>query len=261
MEKRNLEHQILDYLDGRLSAEEMASFETILEKDSTLRQEVEGLTKLLNAFETEERVRPPQRLASTFEKMLDEERKNLVKVVPLDQRKNTAGFSFLKIAASIALLIGTFLTGRFAGQNEANVSLVEARQEALEYKEATLISLLGNESASKRIQGVQLVKEFERPDPEIVTALGEKMLGDENTNVRLSAMEALSTFSYSEQVKSIFIKALETEENPSIQVALIEILGQLQVKKAIGPLKKLLDKEETQPFIKAEINNALPKII
>ena len=74
-------------------------------------------------------------------------------------------------------------------------------------------------------------------------------------------MEALAKFSYSEQVKTLFIQALETEENPSVQVALIEILGQLQEKKAIEPLKRLLEKEETQPFIKKEINNALPKII
>lgn len=261
MEERNLEQKILDYLDGKVSKEEALAFENRLEADKNLQKEVDELKSLTDAFSAEEMVKPSEKLTANFEKMLEQEKKNQVKVVSLTSHQDSGRFQVLRIAASIALLIGVFIIGRYSGRNEVNTSLVEAQQEVLEYKEATLISLLGNESASKRIQGVQLVKEFDRPDKDIVAALGEKMLADENTNVRLSAMEALSKFSYSEQVKSIFIQALETEENPSIQVALIKILGQLQEKKAIEPLKKLLEKEDTQPFIKNEINNALPKII
>lgn len=260
MEKRKIENSIADYLDGTLSQAENRAFEKHMQTNDSFRKEVEEFEMLFKAMETEQEETPSKRVARNFEKMLQEEQGNQVQVVSLTS-KNNGHFQFLKIAAGIALLIGIFFVGRYSGHKEMNHSLVEAQQEVLAYKEATLISLLGNESASKRIQGVQLVEEFDQPDEDIVAALGEKMLGDENTNVRLSAMEALSKFSYSDQVKDIFIKALETEENPSIQVALIEILGQLQEKKAIGPMKKLLEKEDTQPFIKNEINNALPKII
>ncbi len=255
------DNKIIAYLEGTLSIEEKKDFEDRLKDAPELQKELDEYRNLFSAFSKEKLAQPSKRLAINFEKLLEEEKGHQVKVVALQSHKSNRFSGFLKIAAGIALLIGVFLTGRYSGQKEMNTTLVQTQQEVLEYKEATLISLLGNESASKRIQGVQLVKEFDRPDEDIVSALGEKMLGDENTNVRLSAMEALSKFSYSEQVKAIFIQALETEENPSIQVALIEILGQLQEKKAIGPLKKLLEKEETQPFIKKEINNALPKII
>lgn len=261
MEKKSLEDKILDYLDGKLSKGELEAFEAKLETDENLQKEVEEFKTLLNGIANEKKVMPSKELANNFEKLLEQEKSNQVKVVSIQSKSTRLGWQVFKIAASVALLIGVFFIGRYSGREELNSSLVAAQQEVLEYKEATLISLLGNESASKRIQGVQLVEEFDRPDEDIVTALGEKMLTDENTNVRLSAMEALSKFSYSEQVKTIFIMALETEENPSIQVALIELLGQLQEKKAIGPLRKLLEKEETQPFIKNEINNALPKII
>jgi len=254
------EDKITEYLDGTLSSAEKEIFEARLKESPHLREELREYQQLLEAFSEDALVQPSPQLAKNFEKLLLEEQRNQVKVVTLAS-KNNKGFPFLKIAAGIALLIGTFFLGKYSTQKELSHSLVEAQQETLEYKEATLISLLGNESASKRIQGVQLVKEFDRPDEDIVAALGEKMLGDENANVRLSAMEALSKFSYSDQVKDLFIQALETEKNPSIQVALIEILGQLQEKKAIGPMKKLLEKEDTQPFIKKEINNALPKII
>lgn len=260
MEERKIEHSISDYLDGTLSQDQKTAFEKHMRSNEGFQKEVQEFRMLFEAMNTEKEEIPSKQLAKNFEKMLQEEKGNEVKVVALES-KNNGRFQFLKIAASIALLIGIFFMGRYSGQKQMNHSLVEAQQEALEYKEATLISLLGNESASKRIQGVQLVEEFDQPDEDIVAALGEKMLGDQNTNVRLSAMEALSRFSYSDQVKAIFIQALETEKNPSIQVALIEILGQLQEKKAIGPMKRLLEKEDTQPFIKNEINNALPKII
>ncbi len=260
MEKRELENRISDYFDGLLSPAEVAAFEKRLSTDNDFRTEVDEFKVLFEAIKQEKKEIPSKQLAKNFEKMLQQEKSNQVKVVALASKDN-GRFQYLKIAASIALLIGVFLVGRYSAQRASNHSLMAAQQEVLEYKEATLISLLGNESASKRIQGVQLVEEFDRPDEDIVGALGEKMLSDENTNVRLSAMEALSKFSYSDQVKVFFIQALETEENPSIQVALIEILGQLQEKKAVGPMKKLLEKEDTQPFIKKEINNVLPKII
>lgn len=260
MEKNNFEDHISDYLDGKLSIAEQLDFENEITTNSKLKREVEHYQKLFTAFSEEKEEVPSERLSTNFKEMLQEEKQNQVQTVSLTTR-NKGWMPFLRIAASIILLVGIFFMGRYSGKQELQDNLVVAEQEALAYKEATLISLLGNESASKRIQGVQLVNEFEKPDKDIVAALGEKMLGDENTNVRLSAMEALSNFSYSEQVKAIFIQALETEENPSIQVALIEILGQLQEKKAVEPMKKLLEREDVQPFIKKEINNALPKII
>ncbi len=256
-----MEETIQKYLEGTLSEKALKEFEAALKNSESLQQEVKDYQALFEAFTQEAPTQPSDRLAKNFEKMLQEEKDNQVKVVSLNTPRKNNRFQWMRVAASIALLIGVFFFGRYSGKEAMNPTLVEAQEEALAYKEATLISLLGNESASKRIQGVQLAEEFDTPDQDIVAALGEKMLRDNNTNVRLTAMEALAKFSYSEQVKTLFIEALETEENPSVQVALIEILGQLQEKKAIEPLKRLLEKEETQPFIKKEINNALPKII
>lgn len=256
------EYLIPDYLDGLLDSESKAQFEAKLSQNNELAKELEAYKKLMEAFKTEPLVAPSKNLLAGFEKMLEEEKQNQVKVVTLNSVDKKRWFhSIPRVAASIILLIGAFIAGRFMQQNENQVQLAEVETEALEYKEAALFSLLENESASKRIRGVELIKEFEKPDEQIVAALGEKMLKDENTNVRLSALEALSSFSYSDQVKDVFIEALKSEKNPSMQVAIIEMLVQLQEKKAVEPMKRLLEEEETQPFIKDQINLALPKII
>lgn len=261
MEKRNWNNDILAYLDGSLSPAERIEFEQQLTADTALQKEMEDYKVLFNVMAMEPTIKPSGQLTTNFEKMVAAEKANQVKVVSIGNKPKNGPFQLWRVAASIAVLIGVFFLGRYSEQRELQQTLVTAQEEVLQYKEATLVSLLGNESASKRIQGVQLLKEFEQPDEDIVAALGEKMLGDQNANVRLSAMEALSRFSYSDQVKAFFIRALETEDQPNIQVALIEILGQLQEKKAIAPMKKLLEKEDIQPFIKEEINNAIPKII
>lgn len=261
MDKRNWQDNITAYLEGQLSAEETDQFKAELKVNTALQKEVAAYQQLFKAMADEPILKPTAKLSNNFDKMLQEEKAKAVKVVALTNTSNKRSFSVWKIAANIAVLIGAFLMGRYTTQHALQESLVSTQKQVLQYKEATLISLLGNESASKRIQGVQLMQEFDHPDTAIVAALGEKMLSDKNTNVRLSAMEALARFSYSDQVKHFFIKALETEDNPSIQVALINILGELQEKKAIAPLKKLLEKEDTQPFIKEEINTTIPKII
>lgn len=262
MRKEDLEELIPDYLDGILDDTAKANFEAQLAKDSALAEELKAYKQLLNAMAKEPQQLPSKNLGKRFDQMLAEEKANQMNVVSL-HKKSKKGFwsSLPRIAASIALLVGAFLAGRYFQKNESEVQLAAVQTEVLEYKEATLFSLLENESASQRIRGVELIKEFEKPDSEIVAALGQKMLTDENTNVRLSALEALSSFSYSDQVKKVFIEALQTEKNPSIQVAIIEVLVQLQEKKAIEPMKKLLENEETQPYIKDEITSALPKII
>ena len=253
---------IPDYLDGNLNAKDHAKVVAHIADSKEFANEVVQYKKLIEAFNKEPMVMPSKKITEGFEKMLAEEKENKVKVVSIQESTNKSWLQkFSRVAASIALLIGVFFAGKYTQQNQTKTQIVSLQNEAQEYKEVALISLLENESASKRIQGVQLVQDFDTPDSEIVNALGQKMLNDENTNVRLTALEALSSFSYSEQVKNLFIEALKTEKNPSIQVAIIEVLVQLQEKKAIGPMKDLLEKEETQPFIKDQINLAIPKII
>lgn len=258
----HMKNLIPDYLDGNLNTKDHAKVVAHIAESKEFANEVAQYKKLIEAFSKEPMVMPSKKMTEGFEKMLAEEKENKVKVVSIQENTNKNWLhKFPRVAASIALLIGVFFAGKYSQQNQTKTQIVSLQNEALEYKEVALISLLENESASKRIQGVQLVQDFDTPDSEIVNALGQKMLNDENTNVRLTALEALSSFSYSEQVKNLFIEALKTEKNPSIQVAIIEVLVQLQEKKAIGPMKDLLEKEETQPFIKDQINLAIPKII
>ncbi len=254
-----------DYLDNLLEENQKKIVEKHLKECDTCSEELANLKKLYNAFETEEKAAPPPSIKTNFLNQLEDEKRKQSKMISLDSRsisgKKPGYKSFLKIAASILLLIGTFFMGKWQSEEESNKEIAALNEEKLEFRQTAMLSLLENQSASKRIQGVNYIDKFSELDETIIKALANRMLYDENTNVRLTALEALSNFVDSEIVKSAFIKALETEKDPGIQIAIIKNLVKTLEDKDIGPMKKLMEQEETLPFVKNEINQVLSKII
>ncbi|WP_350293753.1 zf-HC2 domain-containing protein [uncultured Croceitalea sp.] len=265
MDTNHITDLLPDYIDDMLSATQKKEVEAHLKTCVACTKELEEYSTLFKGFQQEKMMKPSAELSKNFEKMLADEKDNSVRVVSIDNRSASSSknwfSSSMKVAASIALLIAAFVGGRYFQSEESQKEIASIESERLQLKQTTMISLMENQSASKRIQGVQFIEEFEKPDEAIVKALANRMLKDENTNVRLTAAEALSKFSKSELVKLAFIEALETEKDPSVQIAIIQNLVKTQEKKAVKSMQKLLEQEDTQPFIKEEINQILSEII
>lgn len=262
MENEHISDLIPEYLDGSLDNKTVEIIDGHLSHCSECQQEVKEMKVLFTAFKSDVVAVPSERLRSKFEKALESEKAAMGKVVPLSSEKRTYHWanSVLKIAASIALLVASFQMGGVFQKKKIDQEFAELKEENLSMKQTAMLSLMENQSASKRIQGVAYIEEFENPDEAIIQALANRLLNDDNDNVRLTAFEALSKYTSSETVKNVLIEALEKEKNPSIQVAIIQTLVQIQEKKAAEPMKKLLEKEDTQPFIKEQIKAVLPSL-
>lgn len=263
MKKQHVSDLFPEYLEEALSEKEVVAVEKHLANCTDCQKELEEFKVLFEAIANEPVQVPSDKLRLNFEEALEVEKASIPKIISLTkENKNSSWASnMLKVAASVALLVGSFQMGSIFQQKKSNNDLVIVQNESLQLKQTAMLSLMENQSASKRIQGVNYIEEFPNPDEAIVKALTTRLLYDENDNVRLNAFEALSSFTSTETVKTAFIDALGTEKNPSIQIAIIQALVQIQEKKAIGPMQKLLEKEDTQPFIKNEIKLGLPKII
>ena len=124
-----------------------------------------------------------------------------------------------------------------------------------------ILATIENQSPSKRIQAVSFTENFVKPDAKILEALIERMQYDGNMNVRLAAVESLSEFPESDVVKDAFIKALTTQKNPSLQIAIIQFLVKIQEKPAIKPMQELLEQSEMPNFVKEKVNSGISKII
>ncbi len=263
MKKDRVSELLPEYLDGVLSTADQKLVESHLSNSAELRQELEELRSLFNAFDSEKQSVPSDRLRTKFEEALALEKEKDSKVISLESKPRKSGWAsnILKIAASIALLVASFQMGSVFQQKRVSGDIAQLENETLQMKQTVMLSLMENQSASKRIQGVNYIEEIPNPDEAVVIALANRMLNDANDNVRLTAFEALSKFTSSETVKNVFIEALGKEKNPSIQIAIIQVLVQIQEKKAVEPMRRLLEQEDTQPFIKEQIETGLPKII
>ncbi|MEM9076746.1 MAG: HEAT repeat domain-containing protein [Bacteroidota bacterium] len=263
MKKDRYDELLPEYLDNTISEKDRIEFEAHLAKSEQAQKELEEMKVFFEAYRKEEAVVPSNNLRMRFEEDLEAEKGKYEGVVRLETkpRKSSWASNVLKIAASVALLVTSFQIGSVFQQNKVDNSIASLENERLQMKQTVMLSLMENQSASKRIQGVNYIEEIPDPDDAVVDALAKRMLNDENDNVRLTAFEALSRFSSSEKVKQVFIEALGKEKNPSIQIVIIQVLVQMQEKNAIEPMQRLLEQEDTQPFIKEQIKTGIPKII
>ncbi|WP_273568971.1 HEAT repeat domain-containing protein [Maribacter halichondriae] len=263
-EDKHISKLLPDYLDNLLDGNQKKMVEAHLTQCVACAKELSDLEELFRAIDSEEEATPPPALKLKFLEQLEEEKKSLNKVVQIDSKtsheRNQWANNFLKIAASVLLLVGAFLAGKYYSNENSSKEIAALTVEKMEIKQTAMLSMMESESASKRIRGVNYMEEISNPEESIIQALTDRMLYDENTNVRAAALDVLADFRDSETVKNTFIKALGTEKDPSIQIAIIQILGQMQEKKAAAPMQELMEKEDTQPFVKEQIKSFLPDI-
>lgn len=262
MEQDHITDLLPEYLDGQLDSSRKRVVEKHLMLCSQCTAEKEELEILFKAFDEEITVEPSASVGIGFEKMLKNEKQKISegdKIISIN-RKKKRGFlrNFLKVAAVVSLLLCSYFLGKFH-QSERSTNTITDNSE-IEDQHNEMLALLTNTSASKRIKGVSYLEELPHLDKEIIYALRDRMLNDENSNVRLTAVEALGKWTDSEVVKESLIRALKTEKDPVIQIAIIQILVQIQEKKAVEPLQNLLKNKNTEPFVKEQIEALLPSI-
>lgn len=158
-------------------------------------------------------------------------------------------------------------TGKAFTKNNANHSqkIVEtkslAQNDDLEgesnFDELKALELINNQhSASSRLRGIDLLKSFSASDEKIINILSEKALSDDNTNVRLAAVEALSVHIENAEVSKNIRKIFLNQDDPIVQKELIAILTEKnpsQLNREVNAkLKELTLDPTTAVFVKDE---------
>lgn len=253
-----IKNSILDYIEKNLSEKKSAEFVNHMNTCENCKTELKVMQELLSIIPNDIIEHPSENLRNNFEKMLSEEKKNLkIKVVKLQPKIYWK--SYFRVAASIVLIISAFFLGKYQTETPNNDIATSSQQKVKDEK--LLLALIENQSASKRILAVSYSEKFTNTDIEIIQALINRLFYDKNTNVRLSAAEALSKFSSLEIVKSALIKSLETEKDSSIQIELIQILVKIQEKRALKPMKKLLNNKDVPNYVKQELQYSISNLL
>ena len=168
------------------------------------------------------------------------------KVVQMPRQKASAELWFYRIAAAVALVLVGYFAGRPGGEGGIDPELAQL-------KDLMMASLEAN-SASSRMKAVNYSFEVteNQVDDELLDALLEVTLKDQNVNVRMKAIEALTRFGNETKVRKGLIQALETEQDPAAKMALIEALVGLKEAGAIENLEKIASDEENLQNVRDE---------
>lgn len=243
-----------DYFHQRLQSPERSGVELHLHECGACADQVK-LWKQLGQLEEE---KPSPALKKRFDAMLSvyqegrwEHEKLARERVPL-----WAGFNWLRgawpqAATAALLLIVAFGAGRYSAPPDPHTGEFQAlRRELSGTRQLVVLSMLQQQSASERLQGVNRTYQLEQADPEVITALIRALKTDSSVDVRLAALDSLLRYGRETEVRRGVAEALGGRQSPLVQIALINALVEMRETKAVPQIRQLQHAPGINPAVR-----------
>ena len=155
-------------------------------------------------------------------------------------------FAAAACLVGIGVFAGTMVHGRSGDRQE----VATLRSEVQNMRQLVALSLLQQQSASDRLKGVTWSYRVEPSDTEVLSALLRTVNNDANVNVRLSAVDALRTFGDSPVARRGIAQSLPKQTSPLVQVALLELIRDLNARDAYQQVRALAESSETDDTVR-----------
>lgn len=156
-------------------------------------------------------------------------------------------FKIVSIAASILLLVSL---GFVLSQKQTEVTATEQ-----------LVSRLENpQTNSERLEALYSIEaelQYQEEDEQILNAFFKILREESDANSKIAVIDALLKFPKNQTVRGELIKALENEQEPLVQLKLIKCVAILREKRAVEPLQKIIDDDESLPLVKGNASALL----
>lgn len=232
------EAMLIDYLAGELDDARRAEVTAALGQDPALNAELEELEEIMAEIAAAPEAEPSADADARFADMLAEQSTNLwagTTAKPTAKVRSLI-WKAVSIAAAIALV---FTAGRFY---QGGVS-TEAEQQLAAHRTLVteMMELMKSDRTSNRIKATTVTFSLPKADPVTTTNLGYLLRNDENANVRLAALEALSRFRNDVGVRDELLAAMNESPPPVVRFELIETLVRMNEKRVLPYLEDLMD--------------------
>ena len=225
-----------------------SSIESHLASCSRCRNELESLGALWNRLGALPAENPSPAMRVSFQAMLEGYEAGLG-LTPRGSAART-GTSWVRswfrpalafqFGFAVVLLIAGALAGHFLSTRQTDTGeIAQLRTEVHNMRELVTVSLLQQDSASERLQGVSWSRQVHQPDEKVLGALVGAVDHDPSVDVRLAAVDALLRFSDRPSARQGLVQALIRQNSPLVQIALIDALVDLREKGAAESLQKL----------------------
>ena len=254
-----------DYLQGRLTADRAAVVEKHLAECAACSEEA-ALWKKLALLPEEQ---PSPALESRFKAMLESYQEGRWEKTSLAAEKiktpvpmlwglgNWRQLPAAGIVWACLFLVCGFLIGRQSDRGdstEVKKQLADLQGELGATRQMVALSMLQQQSASQRLEGVSWSTRLPEPDPKVMGALMHTVRFDNSVDVRLAALDALGRYADQPEVRRELVDVLQTTQSPMVQVALIDLLVDLHDKSAVPQFKKFQQDPHVNPTVKKRVD-------
>jgi hypothetical protein len=257
---------MIEYLDKTLDEKSSNDLEKHVETCEHCLDELKETQKVLQLMTKGEMAKPDESLRINFYHMLHSEidktnKKRSSERTPVIQHNRT----WFRIAAGFALLIcGTFLGAFFHSEFSNKYSATELKNlqtEVALLKQTAMFTMLNEESSADRLQAVNYANDLEVPERTVIDVLVKTLNNDKNVNVRMAAAYALAKFADQRAVCDSLVKSLSVQNDPILQVILINILVERKEREAIEPMRRIMNNETTLREVKVVAENGIRQLI
>ena len=267
MECEQIAQLLPDYLQGDLGPDQQRNVEAHLKECAECAEEVE-LWRKLSLLPVE---RPSPASRGRFEAMLQAYQAGRSSQPKGNSRwrerfSSWNSFRWLRsplgqVAWSAALLaIGVVSGLHLANSRSRSPDLAALQSELASTKQMVVLSMLQQQSASARLEGVTWSRRDQQLDPKVLLALLHTLRYDPSVDVRLAALDALSRHAAQPQVRTSVVNALEEQQSPLMQVALIDQLVEWHDREAAPHLEKLRQSPNLNPAVRQRADWAISKL-
>ena len=238
--------QLSAYLLGDLPEAERMQVEQQLQESPAWQQELANLRKVLGLLDQQEEMTPSHQGRDQFYQFLEMEARRHESF----HYQKTSRTSWWIAAALALVVIGMGFGIAWRHYNRQQVQIERLSAEVVETRKLLLLAMLEDASASERIQAMNVSTQDFEQDQRIASALIDRLLKDQNDNVRLKAAESLGAFMDMEGVTEAVIQALELESSPEVQIMLIETLVEGKRREALPAFERLMEREDVPELVR-----------
>jgi len=169
-------------------------------------------------------------------------------------------FALLAVGVGVGYALHPGQVKLDAGPTSGVSEVAQLRGEISNMRQMVALSLLQQQSAGDRLRGVSYAYQVPSSDTQVLSALLATVNTDPNVNVRLAAVDALHGFGASPVTRAAVVQSIRKQDQPMVQIALIDLLVDLHEVEARPELGTLSTDGQINEAVRQHAKVAMEKL-
>jgi D-ribose pyranose/furanose isomerase RbsD len=257
---------VTGYLQNDLNPDQQKKLDELIESGEIDLLDLKEMELMVGKMDSIDTPKTSSTMRDRFYNMLEEEKQ--AQTVSWSQKLNAwmdeqkQRFQLRYVVYATALfLVGLMIGDLYAPISNQDEQIDQLMSEVSQMREVMMISLLDNSSPTERLKAVNISNEIRSVDERVINALLKTLNNDSNVNVRLAAVDALTSHATNPTARSGLINSIANQQSPIVQAALADAMLALQERQSVDEFRKLLARDELDSNVRNKLENTIAELI